>query len=124
MRSAYGKGWIYFLGAAPEQFLCRENGAFECKNGLEYYKLYEYIFKKHTRSVITGKSSHFVGVTEHPMPDGSYVRAAVNYADKPVAVTLETERVLNGVRSGNVKTSADGLELHMENGGICIFELS
>lgn len=80
-----GKGKVYFLNFAPELYLVDETDAFD-KN---YYKLYEYIFSKHLKCAVVDKSSQYIGLTEHSMPDGSVTVTAINYADKTIDFTLK-----------------------------------
>ncbi len=120
----YGKGKIYFLAFAPELTLVDRKDSFECNNDREYYRLYDYILKPHTNSIVRTKSSPFVGITEHHMPDGTTRIVAVNYIDEPIkcSITLEKKQFKNTVY-GTAEAIGEGVILNLRAGDICIIEV-
>lgn len=118
-----GNGCIYFLGFAPEQYLCRQPDAFACGSGKEYYKLYQKILKPHIHSVVTEKSSPFIGITEHSLGHDRYCITAINYSDEPITAVLSINKQLSGVRCGNVRSIDNGkAEIILAVGEMAIFE--
>ena len=118
--NCYGKGKIYFLGFGLEQNLCIQSGAFE----KPYYKLYEYLFKAHIDSVVARKNNPLLGITEHPLPEGSWAVTVINYGTESVeeVLTLKTGCRFCGACAGNVSSVApDTVKVSLTAGEMCIF---
>ena len=118
--NAYGKGKIYFLGFGLEQRLCSQSGAFE----KPYYKLYEYLFKAEISSIVTRKGNPLLGVTEHPLPEGGWAVAVINYGTKSIeeTLTLKTGCSFCDARAGEVSSAAPGtVRVSLSAGDMCIF---
>lgn len=120
----YGKGTIYFLSVAPELCLADQTNAFDCKDGKKYYKLYEYIIKKHLDCKVTDKSSPFIGITEHPV-DGGYIITAVNYADREIDFELTLTCAPQSFKTlwGDIQNSGNKVKAKLAAADICIFEV-
>lgn len=121
--NCYGKGKIYFLGFGLEQTLCSETGAFE----KPYYKLYEYLFKANIDSVVTRKNNPLLGITEHPLPEGSWAVTVINYGTESVeeVLTLKTGCRFCGACAGNVSgIGSNTVKVHLTAGEMCIFTVS
>ena len=116
--NAYGKGKIYFLGFGLEQKLCSQVGAFE----KPYYKLYEYLFKADTHSVVTQKNSPLLGITEHPLPEGGWAVTVLNYGTNPIEETLKIEGNFCCASCGKAHSAAPGTAtISLAAGEMCIF---
>ncbi len=116
----YGKGKVYFLNFAPELYLVDETDAFD----KDYYKLYENIFSRHLECAVCEKSSKYIGLTEHTMPDGGVTVTAINYSDRKIDFTLritdslEFSSVLYGIAKDNdgiISSSLDAGEIMIIN---------
>ncbi|MBR2488861.1 MAG: cellulase family glycosylhydrolase [Clostridia bacterium] len=121
----YGKGKIYFLSFAPEIYLADQKNAFYCEEGKKYYKLYEYLLKKHTDCIVTEKSSPFIGITEHPLDNGSFAITAVNYSDSEIEFDLKIKESLkiSKINHGNITKKSDTeIKATLGAGDILIFE--
>ncbi len=117
----HGKGTIYFLSFAPELCLIDKANAFEN----EYYKLYEYIFKKHLDSAVCEKSSEFIGITEHPTDNGTVI-TAINYADKGIDFELILRNTPSSIQTicGDIRLN-DGNKVSatLDAADMCVFKI-
>ncbi len=118
----YGKGKVYFLNFAPELHLADSADAFN-KN---YYKLYEYIFKNHTNTVIESKSSPFIGLTEHENTDGTVTVTAINYSNETIDFNLKISKDYNVISTSeeNMQIKGEVLYSSLAAGEMCIIGLN
>ena len=108
--NSYGKGKVYFLNSAPELYLADKPDTFlEDK----YYKLYEYIFKKHITTAVKSKSSPFIGITEHNNPDGTVTVTAINYSNSDAEFDLELSEDFSEINGKNIKISLKAGEMKL-----------
>ncbi len=117
----HGKGTIYFMGFAPELCLVDKANAFEN----EYYKLYEYIFKKHMDCSVCEKSSPFIGITEHPTDNGTVI-TAINYANYSIDFDLVLRSIPSNIQVlyGDVKLNDENkISATLEAADICVFKI-
>jgi len=90
-RTELGRGSVLFFALPLEQTLARAAGAFAAPGLGPYWWIYEALARQLPagRRVVS-KGDPWVGLTEHPLPDGRRVVVMVNYAgeDRNVEIAL------------------------------------
>ncbi len=122
VRRKYGKGWICFLSFPLEQWLADQPGAFDCRDGKEYFDLYRELFAPHLKRIVTEKSSPFLEITEHPVTSDACEIVALSYSDTTNAfeITLSSAWQLSETAVGKTIVSGEKIHLSPEN-GLCRF---
>jgi hypothetical protein len=73
-----GKGRVFFLAAPLETSLAGANGAF-LATAASYWKIYARLWAYQVSQRHIGKDNPSIGITEHPLPDGSLIAVLINY---------------------------------------------
>lgn len=118
--NSYGKGKVYFLNFAPELYLADKPDAFLEGN---YYKLYEYIFKKHITMAVKSKSSPFIGITEHSNPDGTVTVTAINYSNADLSFELELSEEFSYCGEDLTETDGKIIKIFLKAGDMKLIDL-
>lgn len=94
-RSHYGKGTIYTLTLPLELSLASKPQAFAPATMQPFFEIYQTVAAEALAKRQVRKSSPWLGVTEHTMPNGDLVVVLINYLPEKLSETL---RVAPGYR--------------------------
>ena len=82
-RHRYGRGHVYFLGFPLEQMASRQTRGFQPDKTQPYYRIYQIFAKEACQKSLVRCENPYLGVTQSPQADGSYLVAILNYGDQP-----------------------------------------
>ena len=84
-RHRYGKGNVYFLGFPLEQMASLQTRGFQPDKTQPYYKIYRSFAEQACPKSLIRCENPYLGVTQSPQADGSFLVAILNYSDQPAA---------------------------------------
>ncbi|MBQ5810325.1 MAG: hypothetical protein IIW23_01955 [Clostridia bacterium] len=111
----YGKGKIFFLPFALENYIAEVPSASRVAEGAEYYHIYQIVTEGAVDRRISGKTNPYVGITEHKIDENSYYVVFVNYEDAldDFKVDLKDGWVVDKVVYGTVNGTEGTLNVPM-----------
>ena len=87
-RNKLGKGQVYFLNIAVEQYAHDMAEGFNPECSQEFYKIYREFAKEQIDKYVVTSENPYIGITQSKNADGSYILTAVNYSDKDIEPNL------------------------------------
>ena len=87
LRSAYGKGQLFFLMAPLETAIYEKTDVFE----MPYYKFYAEMAKYLRKDKIMSSDNPMVGLTEHPVNETERVVIATAYTENGTTATFTSQ---------------------------------
>ena len=82
----YGKGKVYFISCALENYASTTPGFTDGENAEDYYRIYKAMNLRNPQKIAT-RDVHTVGLTEHIIDDNSRYLVLINY--EPFAQTVK-----------------------------------
>ena len=89
LKNRYGKGCVYFCNFSPEQIAFATPDGF---NTCGYDAIYRLVGEEKIAQKILFAEESALGVTVHPMEDGSYLASVLNYSDTAASPTLKIQK--------------------------------
>ena len=108
--AAYGQGRVYFLSAPIELMITRQPGSLHHADASPYWQLYRHIAQAVLAARAVRKQHPMLGLTEHPLDDGSAIVVVVNHSPEPV------DEVLLLAAGWSLKDVLHGLAMPRESG--------
>ena len=109
----YGKGKIFFLPFALENYIAEVPSASRVGERAEYYHIYQIVTEGAVDRRLSGKTNPYVGITEHKIDDNSYYAVFVNYEEAldDFKVNLKEGWVVDKVVYGTVNGTEGTLNI-------------
>ena len=115
LENRYGKGRVYFCNFSPEEI------AFGTPDGFSscgYDAIYRMVAKKTIEAKPFRAEQSSLGVTLHPLADGTYLASVLNYSDREICPTLvlQSDLKIAEILYGSIERipACDGAILHLE----------